>query len=117
VLRVGAESGLVVLDLCGRRREVLLPCDVAVRLAEAIEAAAIFAATEPAPLSRGEVWGCQVESYDGLVALRFDPPSAGSPSTVPLTPAAARWLADSIRFKEQQAEHRLRLVVRNTGRR
>jgi hypothetical protein len=110
VLRVGAESGLVVLDLCGRRREVLLPCDVALRLAEAIDGAAKIAESEPAPLSRGEVWGCKVESYDGFVALRFDPPTVGNPSAVPLTPAAARWLADSIRFKEQQAEYKMRFV-------
>jgi hypothetical protein len=106
---VSAESGLVVLDLCGRRREVLLPCDVALRLAEAIEAAAKVAETELA-VSTGSPWGCKVESYDGFVALRFDPPTVGNPETVPLPPDVARKLADLIRFKEQQAEYKMRFV-------
>lgn len=109
MLSVSQERDRVILDLHGRRRDVLLPCDVALRLAEALETAADLAEREPPTLIRGERWGCQVESAYGQVCLRFTPPDLGNPERVPLTAAAARKLADVIRFKEEQAEHRLRL--------
>lgn len=111
MLSVFAENDRVIIDLCGRRRDVLLKCDAALRLAETLDARADDAAQGPASVFHGEQWGCRVESYDGTVALRFSPPSVGNPERVPLPAAAARQLAGVIRDKESWARHRMRLVV------
>lgn len=110
-LPVTAEAGLVVIDLCGRRRDVLLSCDAARATAASLERAADAADMIPT-LFRGEMWNCDVESYDGYVAMRFDPPEVGSPSRVPMPPVAARRMAELIRDKESWARHKARLVLK-----
>lgn len=98
----------IVFDLHGRRTDVLLPCDAASKLADALDAAAALASAEPASADKGESWGCKVESAYGHVCLRFRSPHAGLPGKVPLPPAVAFKLAEVIRFKRDQAELGLR---------
>jgi hypothetical protein len=111
-IRVEVERDRVVIDLGGRRRDLLLSCSQAYALADGLDQAAAFALAEPPALALGESWGVKAESYDGLVALRFDPPFAGAPELVPMTPAAARKVAEAVRMKASQAEHKMRLVVK-----
>jgi hypothetical protein len=111
-IRVEVEQDRVVIDLGGRRRDLLLSCSQAYALADGLDAAAAFALAEAPALALGESWGVQVESYDGLVAVRFDPPHVGAPERVPMTPQAARKVAEMVRFKASQAEHKMRLVVK-----
>lgn len=110
-LRVEIEEDRVVIDLGGRRKDVLLPCRQAYALAVGLDEAAALAEAEPPALALGESWGVEVESFDGFVALRFDPPFVGAPERVPMTPAAARRVASVIRMKASQAEHKMRLVL------
>jgi hypothetical protein len=110
VLHVDVEGDRVVIDLCGRRRDVLLGCGDAERLARGLRAGADRARRAPPELARGERWDARVESYDGFVALRFLPPAVGAPGRVPLTPAAAEKLADLVDFKRQQAAYKMRFV-------
>lgn len=111
MITVGIEQGLITLDLGGRRRDTLLSCASALRLAEALDLAVLEAEPHQPRLIRGEVWSCKVESFDGLVALRFSNPDIGAPARVPLPPAAARQLAEAIRTKAEQAKHKFRLVL------
>lgn len=103
----------IILDLHGRRQDVLLPCDAALKLAEALEAAAGLAELEPPTLFHGDKWRCQVESAHGHVCVRFHPPGPGLADRVPFTVVAARKLAEVLRFKADQAEAGLRLVLKS----
>ncbi len=109
---VGIEKDKVVLDLGGRVRDLLLDCDMALELANTLEAWARIAEKQPLAPFRGEPWGCKVESYDGKVAIRFRPP-LGNPTRVPLPAGMARKLAETIRAKESWARHGMRLEIRS----
>ena len=88
------------------RRDVLLSCADAEKLVEALRVASRQAELGHPSLYRAEPWQCMVESYDGLVALRFSRPA----KRVPLPALVARRLADHIEFKKQQAAYRMRFV-------
>lgn len=109
---VSAGGDKVWLDLGGRKRDVLLTCAAAEAFARGLEGAAALAGAEPPGLFGGEWWGVRVESFDGFVALRFDPPEVGAPGRVPLSVAAARKLAGLVRDKAAWARHKMRLVIR-----
>ena len=113
VLSVFSETDKVILDLGGRKRDVLLSCSAALDLAGALEQHTAVADLEPKSLVRGEVWDVFVESFDGMVAMRFTPPyqHVGDPKRVPIPPAAARSIAGLIREKESWARHKMRLNV------
>jgi hypothetical protein len=113
MLKVEVEKDRVVLDLRGRRRDVLLDCDQALAMAEALEMMAAAAEVgEKTPL-QGKEWGCLVVSYRGFVALRFAPPEVGFPDRVPLPASAALQLAAKIREQESFAKDNLRLEVKD----
>ncbi len=110
-LTVSYEADKVIIDLGGRRRDVLLYCAAAEELEHALRAAADLAEKElPTPV-RGERWGLHVESFDGMVAMRFDPPLGVTKVWVPMPFKVARRVADMVKFKREQAEHKMRLVV------
>jgi hypothetical protein len=111
MLTVRQEGDKVILDLGGRRRDVLLTPLAAADLAEALEAAADAAARAPAELYRGERWACHVTSFDRRVALRLAGPGFGLPGRVPLPPAAARRLADLLRTNANMAGFGMRITV------
>ena len=109
---VGHEEDLVVIDLCGRRRDVLMSCGEAERFAVALEKNAALAELGDPALVRGEPWEAKVESYDGAVAVRFYPPTVGAPERVRMPAAVARAMAARVRFKAQQAAYRMRFVFK-----
>lgn len=111
MLKIFAENDLVIIDLCGRRRDVLLSCLQADEVAEALDRHAAEADLAGPTLSRGEVWDVKVESYDRQVALRFNPPMGLAASRVPLPPKIARKLADLIRMRISQAQYGMRLTL------
>lgn len=110
---VGVEKGLVILALESRRHEALITCSAAERLVEALRKAAGLLDGLIPPKVLGEAWGCQVESYDGYVAFKFDPPTVGAPKRVPLPALMALKLADLIEFKMQQAKYKMRFAFTN----
>ena len=107
------EDDKVIIDLMGRRFDLLITCEQAEKMEQSLRDAANLAETAPASLIKGEQWNLKCESFDGMVALKFFPPHVGAPSRVPLTPVAARAVADAVKFKREQAEHKLRLVFQN----
>jgi len=111
MLKIFHESDRVIIDLCGRRRDVLLSCLQADDVANALDENAGRAERELPSLIRGEQWGCKVESYDRQVAIRFQPPLGATTNRVTLPADAARKMAELIRFKESQARHGMRFVV------
>lgn len=111
MLTVRQEGDKVILDLGGRRRDVLLTPLAAADLAAALEAAADLAARAPAQLFRGERWSAHVTSFDRHVALRFDGPWSGRPSRVPMPPDVARRLAAKVRENATWAGYGMRLLI------
>lgn len=109
MLTVRQEGDKIILDLGGRRRDVLLASMNAVKLAEALERTADMAAAAPAELFRGERWSALVVSFDRKVAVRFTGPGSGDPERVPLTPAAARALAAKLRENASWAGYGMRV--------
>lgn len=115
MLKVYHHKDRVVLDLCSKRRDVLLTCGEAENLKHALRSAAVLAERSvDKELYRGEVWNIRVESYDGKVAIRVDPPTIGSVDRVLLPVEVAVRLADLIQFKTQQAAYKMRFT-RVTG--
>lgn len=108
MLGVTQEGDKVVLLLTNRSRDVLLTCAAAFDLTNKIRERAIFAANEPAASYACQHWNVFVESYDGLVALRFTPPEPGPFDHVPMPWAIAEKFADLIEFKAQQAKYKMR---------
>lgn len=104
---VSVDGDKVMLDLHGRRFDVMMSCAEAERFAHALELAANGAEREPPSLNRGQPWECKIVSYDGMVGIRFYPPHVGAPNRVPLTPEIARVLAGRVTFKMQQAKHKM----------
>jgi len=111
MIKVFNEGYKVIIDLCARKYDVLLSVDDAEKLAEALEKHAATAALEPPELVKGEQWNARVESYDGLVAIRFFPPTIGAVNKVPLPATAAEKMASVIRDKASWAKHKMRLVI------
>lgn len=115
------EKDRVILDLGGRRRDVLLGMIEAERLAEALDLGANGAELSHAAGDRalmvGEVWDVNVRSYDRKVAIRFTPPVGSASTRVPVPFAAARKLAGLIRFARQQAAYGIRFETAGGGRR
>jgi hypothetical protein len=112
---VRQEADKVIIDLNGRRYDILMTCPQAEEFAYHLEQAASAADLHPKSLVAGEQWGANVESYDGKVAIRFYPPHVGAPERVPLPAAAARKLAKVVREKESWARHKMRLVLKQNG--
>ena len=106
-MRIRVENGLVILDLGGSKRDMLLSVDDALKLAEGLK---VMLLAEKR-IIRNEAWECKVESYDGKVALRFCYPGIGLSSEVPLTVEAARKLARVIENKAMQAKDNMRLIL------
>lgn len=111
MLKIFSENDHVIIDLCGRRRDVLLSCLQADDVAEALEARATDAEKAEPTIIRGEKWGVKVESYDRQVALRFDPPLGVMTDRVILPAGIARQLAGLIRSKASWAQYGMRLTL------
>jgi len=112
-MKVFQERDRVIIDLQGRRHDVLLRWREGERLIHALRqladvAEAWEAANGPSLLT--ESWACEVRSRDGYVAIRWRPPGIGYPERVPLPPKAARMLADNVEFKLQQAGYRFEFL-------
>ena len=105
---VFVEKDKVILDLGGRRRDILMTCGEAEKFAFTLELGANSADLAPSEVVKGERWEIEVQSYDGRVACRFHAPGPGYPRCVPLPPAMARRLAARVRFKAQQAAYKMR---------
>ena len=112
MIGVTVEGDRVVLLLLGRRRDVLVSCGEAEKLADALRRGANTAENAKPTLVRGERWEACVESCDGVVGVRFLSPEPGYPQRIPLPPQVARALANRIRFKAQQAAYRMRFVFK-----
>lgn len=133
MIGVDADKGLVIIYLGTRRNDLLLSCGAAYSFAEALEKKAQQAVKDQAqigilqsPSLQGgetgigilqspslllrETWEVRVQSYDGMVALRFTPPGIGAQDRIPLPPEAAQRLAAYVRFNAQQAAYKMRFV-------
>ena len=108
MIGVHSEGDKVVIVLGARRRDMSLGMIEAEDFAAALERMADSAAVELPSVIRGEQWACQVESFDRKVFVRFYPPSGSTCTRVIMPPAAARKLADEVRFKRQQASYGIR---------
>lgn len=111
MLSVTAAGDKVMLDLGGRKCDVLLTPLNAARLAGALDDQAAVAERAAPELVLGEVWAIRTDSYDGCVALRFTPPGLGSPDRVPLPAGVARRLAETLRRLAVWAGYKTRLTV------
>lgn len=108
---VSPDRDRVVLTLSPRGSDLIMTPDQARWLAEAMRAAAAECETWEAAggrpaLTRGEVRGAQVKSWDGRVNLRLD--SAADREELPYR--AARQIADLLESRATEAEGRLTLV-------
>lgn len=112
MLKIFSENDLVIIDLCGRRRDVLLSCLQADEVAEALEGRATEAESSLPTIFRGEQWGVNVESYDRQVALRFSPPLEITTDRIPMRADSARKLATLIRSKAGWAQYGMRLTLK-----
>lgn len=113
MIGVSQEYDKVVIDMNGRKRDVLLSCAQAERFEEALIDFAAKAELSTPQLIRGEHWSIRVESFDGMVAIRFNPPYVGNPEKVLIPYQVARELAKLVKLKRQQAEYRMRFVFTN----
>lgn len=113
MIKAFAENDLVILDLCGRRRDVLLSCGTAADLAQRVRELADEAEAADSTIFVGRIWDVKVESFDTAIALRFTPPwqSQGDPWRVPMRAGAARRFADLIDSKVSFAQYGMRLVL------
>lgn len=111
MITVEVDRDKVLLVSDSKKKDWLLTCDQAFKIAIALETGATEIEKEPPSVIKGELWACRVESFDGLVAIRIEGPELGSSYKVPLPCSVARKLADIIKFKAQQAEHKMRIVM------
>jgi hypothetical protein len=107
VINLCTEADRVVFYPTVRQRDVLMSVDLALRTALTMERLADMAELEPGTLAT-KIQGLQVESFDGKIALRLH---VGTEWPLSLTATAARKVAELIRFKAQQAEFKMRLLV------
>ncbi len=114
-LTVAVENDLVILDLGERKCDLLLSCAQAEQLAEALISASEFAEQGEPSLVKGERWNIQVESFDGMVAMRITAPAVGYVSRVPVSSRAARSLSELLVEKASWAKHKMRLIVKHRG--
>lgn len=110
MIGVYQDGDRVMVVLTERRRDVLLTCSNAEKLCYNLRNAAALAELSLPQPPLGQTWGVLVESFDGYVAIRLTPPFVGAPDRMPMTPDAARKLADLIDFKKQQAAYRMRFT-------
>lgn len=115
MVKVYASGDKVLLDLCGRRRDLTLKPLEAAQLADMLDDRAAVAEQAEPELVRGEQWDVHVRSYGGLVAVRFYSPGLGSPERVPMPAQAARKLAGILRQNAQAAGYKLRIVAETGG--
>ena len=103
MLKVYAAGDKVLIDLCGRRRDVLLSPLEAVQFADMLDDRAAWAEQAEPELVKGEQWDCHVRSYGGRVVVRFYSPELGLPERVPMPAGAARQLAEVLRANARAA--------------
>lgn len=112
MLRVFQESRRVIVDLGGRKRDILLPLLPAAKFEGLLREKIELAEREPPELLT-QTWRLKVLSFDRLVTIRLWAPDGETPERLPLTVEAARWLADRVRFCIQQAAFGMRFVTAN----
>ena len=114
MLKVFQESDKVIIDLCGRKRDVIISPLEAERLADALDENANAAELETPQLVRMDIWNCYVTNRDHLVVMRFTPPDGITATRVPMPHKAARAIADLLRTNANMAGYGLRIetVVR-----
>lgn len=113
MLTVAIENDKVVIIPSAKKKDWLLSCSQSLFLAIALEEAAKETELIPSSIIKGEIWECKVESFDGMVAIRFINPNVGTPDKIPIPSSIAKSLADIIRFKAEQAEHKMRIVLKH----
>ena len=111
MLKVYAAGDKVLIDLCGRRRDVLLSPLEAVQFADMLDDRAAWAEQAEPELVKGEQWDCHVRSYGGRVVVRFYSPELGLPERVPMPAGAARQLAEVLRANARAAGYKIRFTT------
>lgn len=117
MLRVECERDRVILDFCGRLRDLCLQPGQAERLAEAMETAADYCEQwmqcgGRGEMVKGERWNAFVKSWDGHVNVRFTRiGSIGLHDRVSIPFREAREIADHVRCKVTEARFRVHLAV------
>lgn len=109
------EDDRVIIDLHGRRRDLLLSPSDAELFADTLERLALLADKVPISVLRGEQWGATVKSFDRKVCVRFYSPDVGLPNRVPLPVGAARALAAEVRSKIVEASYGLSIQLIHKG--
>src|SRR5262245_25698162 len=112
MLKVFHEGDHVILDLCGRKRSVLLTPLGAVQLADSLRESADRAELEPKSLVEGQVWNCFITNMDRQVVMHFRSPDSSVPERVPLPPKVARAIADLLYTNANMAGYGLRITVK-----
>lgn len=98
MIKVCTNGDKVILDLCGRKRDVILSPLEAANLAGALCEAATLAEAELPGLIIGDVWSVFVTNFDRHVVMRITPLNdVGNPERVPMPGKAARKIADLLR--------------------
>jgi hypothetical protein len=109
MLKVFQEADKVILDLCGRKRDVILSPLDAERLADTLDEHAALAQAYPTQLVKMDVWNCYVTNRDRLVVMRLTPPAGVTCERMPMPHKAARAIADLLRTNADFAGHGLRI--------
>ena len=117
-MRVGfaCQRDRVLVDLGGRRRDLMLEPWDAARFAEELERQAAhcerwLAAGGRGELVKGSSWTALVRSWDGLVNIRFNcDGAAGLHARLSIPAAAARQLANETRLKVTEARFRVSIL-------
>lgn len=110
-IKVYAAGDKVLLDLCGRRRDLVLTPVNAAALADMLDDRAKWAEGAEPELVKGEQWDVHVRSYGGFVAIRFYSPDLGAPERVPMPAAVARKLAETLRANARAAGYKIRFTT------
>jgi hypothetical protein len=112
MITVACERDIVIIHLGSRQRDLLVTCSEAEKMTHALRKMANQAEASARmglhALYRGESWECRIDSYDGVVAIRFFPPQQSTTARVPMSVTAARAIADRIEFVRQQAEYKMK---------
>jgi len=119
-LGFGCNRDRVIVDFCGRKRDLLLSPDDGLRFAEKIEELCVVCESWMQSGGRGELvkgqdWNILVKSWDGFINIRFtvvgDECSLHERVSIPYE--AARKMADHVRAKYTEARFRTHLEVGN----
>lgn len=116
MLKVFSDGNKVILDLCGRKRDVLLSSVQADELAGSLDQHSLVAEKEPPELIKMEIWNVYVTNYDHKVVMQITPP-AGEVVTnrVPMPVGAARQIAELLRTNADMAGYGLQIKTKNTN--